>query len=299
MAPIPATSPRPILKRSSQSHSDNPTNDNLPPLRIPRQCPNTVHFPPSPILARTFSAYSSSTYDRSPIVVLPNICALPARGCPGRTYLPGCPVPVSPSTSPDSNAHKSAMKAKGAHIHPRRALTFGLVVPEPTPDCATRLAVPPPLVPDVSSESDESDGLTCSPSRFDASASVTGPLSLLSVSSLPNLKLGESMLHSPESPDEEEYRYFTYEEEKRRRRKRDRGKGGREQSPRRRTRGHDQGTRDLERKTADGIFGEELEEDDDAEDDDIAECRYKSFYSGTTLRGCGLDTIDDTCLGGF
>ena len=294
MSPIPATSPRPILKRSPQSHPDNPTNDKFPPLRIPRQCPNTVHFPPSPILARTFSAYSSSTYDRSPIVVLPNICALPARGCPGRTYLPGCTVPPSSSTSPDSNAHKSTLKAKGKHMHPRRALTFGLV-PEPTPNCATGpLAVPPQLVPDVSSESDESDGLTCSPTFFDTSAIATSPLTSLSVSSLPNLKLGESMLHSPESPDEEEYQYYTYEEEKRRRRRRDRGKGGREQSPRRLTRGHDQGTRDLERKPTDG---EELEEDDDAEDDDIAECRYKSFYSG--LRGCGLDTNDDTCLGGF
>ena len=296
MSPIPAASPRPILKRSSHSHSDNPTNDKVPPLRIPRQCPNTVHFPPSPILARTFSAYSPSTYDRSPIVVAPNICALPARGCPGRTYLPGCTVLLSPSNSPDSNARKSALNAKGKHIHPRRALNFGLA-PEPTPDCATvPLAVPPPLVPDVSSESDESDGLTCSPSIFDASAGVTSALSSLSVSSLPNLKFGESMLHSPESPDEEEYQYHTYEEEKRRRRKRDRGKGGREQSPRRLVRGHDQNARDLERKPTDG---DDLEGDDDAEDDDIAECRYKSFYSGTALRGCGLDTDDDTCLGGF
>lgn len=288
-------SPRPILKRSSQSHPDNPTNDKTPPLHIPRHCPNTVHFPPSPVLARTFSAYSSSTYDRSPIVVLPNICALPARGCPGRTYLPGCTVPLSPSTSPDSYAHKAALKAKGTHMHPRRAFSFGLV-PQPTPDCATGpLAVPPPLVPDVSSESDESDGLMNSPSWFDANATTTNPLSLFPVASLPNLKLGESVLHSPESPDEEEYQYYTYEEEKRRRRKRDRGKGGREQCPRQRSRGHDQ-ARDLERKPTDG---EELEEDDEAEEDDIAECRYKSFYSGTTLRGCGLDADDDTCLGGF
>ena len=149
---------RPILKRSSQSCPDNPINDNLPPLRIPTQCPNTVPLSTLPILARTFSAYSSSTYDRSPIVVLPNICALPARGCPDRTYLPGCTVPASPSTSPDSNVYKSALKAKGTHIHPRRALPFGLV-PEPAPDCATHpLAVPQPLVSDVSSESDESDG---------------------------------------------------------------------------------------------------------------------------------------------
>ncbi|KAF8269865.1 hypothetical protein EI94DRAFT_1724470 [Lactarius quietus] len=183
-------------------------------------------------------------------------------------------------------------------MHPRRALTFALV-PETTPDCATGpLAVPPPLVHDISSESDESDGLTCSPSFYDASATTASPLSSLSISSFPNLKLGESMLHSPESPDEEEYQYYTYEEEKRRRRKRDRGKGGREQSSRRLTRGHDQGARDLERKLTDGIFGEDLEEDDDAEDD-IAQGRYKSFYSGIALRGCGLDTIDDTCLGGF
>ena len=182
-------------------------------------------------------------------------------------------------------------------MHPRRALSFGLV-PELTPDCTTAsLAVlPPPLVPDVSSESDESDGLTYSPSCFDASTTATSPLSL-PVAPLSNLNIGKGMLHSPESPDEDEYQYYTYEEEKRRRRRRDRGKGGREQSPRQRTRGHDQGTRDLERKPTDGIFGEEQEEDDD--DDDIAECRYKSFYSGTALRGCGLDTNDDTCLGGF
>lgn len=181
-------------------------------------------------------------------------------------------------------------------MHPRRALSFGFV-PEPTPDCATGpLAAPPPLVPDVSSESDESDGLTNSPSCFDASVAATNPLSSLSVASLPNLKLGESMLHSPESPDEEEYQYHTYEEEKRRRRKRDRGKGGREQCLRQRTR---VGTRDLERKPTDGILGEDLEEDDDAEDDDKTKGRYKSFYSGTALRGCGLDKDDDTCLGGF
>ena len=298
MSPVSATSPRPILKHSSTPHPDNPTSDTLPPLHIPRQCPNTVHFPPSPILARTFSAYSSSTYDRSPIVVLPNICALPARGCPGRTYRPGCKVPPSPGTSPESHA-RSALKAKGTHIHPRRALSFGLV-PEPTSDCTTGplVVLPPPLVPDVCSESDESDGLTYSPPCFDASAPATSPLSL-PVDSLSNLNIGKGMLHSPESPDEEEYQYYTYEEEKRRRRRRDRGKGGREQNPRQRHRGHDQGTRDLERKPTDGILGEELEEDDEAEDDDRAGSRFKSLYSVTTLRGCGLDTNDDTCLGGF
>jgi hypothetical protein len=57
--------------------------------------------------------------------------------------------------------------------------------------------------------------------------------------------------------------------------------------------------RDLESKATNNIPGEELEEDDEAEDDDIAQCRYKSFYLGTSLGGCGLGADDETCLGGF
>jgi hypothetical protein len=55
--------------------------------------------------------------------------------------------------------------------------------------------------------------------------------------------------------------------------------------------------RDLEAKT-NGISGE-LEDDDDAEDVDIAECRYKSFCSGTSFGSYGLEADDETCLGGF
>ena len=127
MAPMSVALPRPILKHSSQSHPDLSTDSPLS-LHLTRQCRNTVHFPPSPTLTRTFSAHSPSTYDRTPIVVLPNICALPARGCPGRTYIPGCsvPSPHSATGSPDSHS-------RGKHMHPRRALGFG-VVQEATPD---------------------------------------------------------------------------------------------------------------------------------------------------------------------
>jgi len=258
-----------------------------------------VHFPPSPSLTRTFSAHSSSTYDRSPIVVLPNICALPARGCPGRTYIPGCPTSFGPS--PELRVSKAAIKAGGRHLHPRRAVGFGFV-PEPTPDGCATSEIPPPLIPDVSSESDESDGFTSPPSECDANAAIANPLTFLPFSSLPNLNIGEGIFHSPESPDEEDHQYHKFEEEKRRRRKRDRdrdrGKGGREQCHRQRADGRDM-SRDLERKPTNGIPGEELEEDDEAEDNDIGELRYKSFYSGTSLRGCGLEAVDDTCLGGF
>ena len=300
MSPISLALPRPILKHSSHSRPD--LSDDTPrPLSLPapRQCRNTVHFPPSPTLTRTFSAYSSSAYDRSPIVVLPNICALPARGCPGRTYIPGCAPSSKPSPSPHLHTSKAAVKAGGRHLHPRRTVGFAFF-PGPTSDTFASESDVPHLVPDVSSESDESDGVASPPSKCDAGTAVPDPLTFLPFASLANLTIGDGLFHSPESPDEEDHQYHKYEEEKRRRRKRDRdhGKGGREQCPRQRTYGQDVSARDLERKPTDGI-GEELEEDDEAEDNDIGTCRYKSLYLGTSLRGCGLEADDDTCLGGF
>ena len=44
-----------------------------------------VHFPPTPTLASTVNTHSSSIYDRAPIEVTPNICALPERG--GRMFI--------------------------------------------------------------------------------------------------------------------------------------------------------------------------------------------------------------------
>ncbi|KIY70058.1 hypothetical protein CYLTODRAFT_452082 [Cylindrobasidium torrendii FP15055 ss-10] len=80
-----ATPPRPILKRAKSNHT-----------------PHAVHFPSSPLLTKTFDAPS---YDRTPIVVVPNSCALPERG--GRCYtfdLPAVPdlVPDESDESDDS-----------------------------------------------------------------------------------------------------------------------------------------------------------------------------------------------------
>jgi hypothetical protein len=286
MSPMSVALPRPILKQSSQSHP-NLSDDRPLSLRLSQQCRNTVHFPPSPTLTRTFSAHSPSTYDRSPIVVLPNICALPARGCPGRTYIPGSSL----GPSPDLHSRKAAISSGGKHLHPRRALGFGLV-PEATPDNLTITSdIPPPLVPDVSSESDESDGFTSPPSDCNANPIDPNALSFLPFASL---NVSEGVFHSRESSNEEDYQYHRYEEEKRRRRKRDRDrdrKGGRDQCPRQRAHGPDM---NIQSKAPNNISGEELEEDDEPEDDDIGECRYKSFYAG----GFGLE-VDDTCLGGF
>ncbi|KAK2465141.1 hypothetical protein APHAL10511_002833 [Amanita phalloides] len=113
--------PRPILKRAA----------NTSPTPSPNSSHHVVHFPPSPSLTRIFSAHSSATYDRSPIVIAPNACTLPERGCPGRTYYSG------------EDSRPRCAKA----IHPRSL-----------PGLSRSSDIPPPLVPDLSSESDESDG---------------------------------------------------------------------------------------------------------------------------------------------
>ncbi|CAE7127039.1 unnamed protein product [Rhizoctonia solani] len=88
-----------------------------------------VHFPTAKRdLVKTRVTHSPASYDRSPIVVAPNSCALPARGCPGRTYAPD---------------------AIGRSIHPSAPRR------RPSTPC-------PGLVPDEGS-SDDSDGLISPP----------------------------------------------------------------------------------------------------------------------------------------
>jgi hypothetical protein len=118
-------SPRPILKRTS--NVDNPSH--------------RVHFPPPTSLTRTFVADS---YDRTPIVVSPNTCALPERGCPGRTY------------SLDESARCSSRRASQIthDYHPR---VLNLLHQVGSPDHAVVPSLLPPLIQDLSSESDESD----------------------------------------------------------------------------------------------------------------------------------------------
>ncbi|KAF9778884.1 hypothetical protein BJ322DRAFT_459217 [Thelephora terrestris] len=113
--------PRPILKRSNSSLD-----------RERKQA--VVHFPPSPIISKTFVAHSPAIYDRSPIVVVPNSCALPERGCPGRTY------------TLERNCRRSN------EFGGLRTL-FG--------DESTESLLPPPLIQDTSSSSSDesSDGL--------------------------------------------------------------------------------------------------------------------------------------------
>jgi hypothetical protein len=131
--------PRPILKPSS---SPGP----LLPASHPSRGSH-VHFPAQ--LSRTYSAHSRNEYDRSAIVVAPNTCALPARGCPGRTYVPSQEYDYDPT---DDHASRAALRAAGSpprFSHSPSKPKYA----EPHPHF---LAHPPPFMDNSSSESDES-----------------------------------------------------------------------------------------------------------------------------------------------
>jgi hypothetical protein len=121
-------------------------------------------------------------YDRSPIVVTPNSCALPERGCPGRTYTLDDSGPQLPTSNWRSGAHN------GRHLHPRAVATAYRVSSSEDEDSedndvqqrppSRTFFVPPPLIPDLSSESDESDGPTSSlpgPAQYSMPSSYHHP----------------------------------------------------------------------------------------------------------------------------
>jgi len=154
--------PRPILKH--QQTAPNYGRVIGSPERL-----HVVHFPPSPTLTRTYSAYPPSTYDRSPIVVAPNTCALPERGCPGRTYTLDEERPASSSSPSKRSQH-------GIHLHPRAVFNHQSQISpsklggiDDGSQCTPWRSSPtqPPLIPDLSSGSDESDG--SSPDSYNAS----------------------------------------------------------------------------------------------------------------------------------
>ncbi|EKM60673.1 uncharacterized protein PHACADRAFT_84753 [Phanerochaete carnosa HHB-10118-sp] len=180
--PLPTTCPcpRPILKkRYAPSSSDvpstpsvlSPRDESAQLLSIdPSVLQPLVRFPSTSSLTRTFTAYSPSIYDRSPIVVTPNKCSLPARGCPGKTYLPG----DAPTKSKADDGSPAGYSTAGRHLHPRAVrvqMPYGAadedeeLTPRALTSSGTHSHSLPPLVPDVSSssESDESDGFSSPP----------------------------------------------------------------------------------------------------------------------------------------
>ena len=167
--------PRPILKKQRSpplldaAIPTSPRDESAQLLGIdPSVLQPVVRFPPTNVLCRTFDADSPSIYDRSPIVVTPNKCKLPERGCPGRTYLPGDEATHSSSKGAGSKAH-DWIDASGRHLHPRAVrvqLASDSNDEQPSPRMAGSYGHSmPTLVPDFSSssESDESDGFSSPP----------------------------------------------------------------------------------------------------------------------------------------
>ncbi|KAG8862076.1 hypothetical protein FRB96_002106 [Tulasnella sp. 330] len=84
-----SNAPRPILKSSSRKSSTSSTTSSCSSSPSPPPTPSSSRGPCvqfSQCLSTTYLAYSSVDYNRSPITVTPNTCALPSRGrCTGST----------------------------------------------------------------------------------------------------------------------------------------------------------------------------------------------------------------------
>ncbi len=184
MPPTYCPCPRPILKRRSpipateltqSSSSTSPRDESAQLLGIdPSILQPLVRFPPKSTLACVFQADSPSTYDRSPIVVNPNNCSLPERGCPGKTYVPsedtlGAAIAFA---SRRNGGLKSSKDHSPMGRHLTRAVHVHLSFDDENCEDLTPRATPvaytyplPPLIPDLSSssESEESDGFSSPP----------------------------------------------------------------------------------------------------------------------------------------
>jgi len=214
---------RPILKRYSESPSSSGSGSlsSYGSSSSPK-----VHFPPSTSLTSTYTAHSSSVYDRTPIKVSPNACALPERGCPGRTYVldnsaydDDASPPPSPSNYAPVDWRKSRRTGSPARV---RVVGFDVMGRYRSVDCSesdeehspsqgntsssssssssARMAQsrstlipsrPPSLVQDFSSESDESDGFI---------ARISGSLDTMSISNSPRKSRAPRQLQSTPSP---------------------------------------------------------------------------------------------------
>ena len=140
------------MKQSSDS-PDYPifpfSNTSIPGSSAPR-----VLFPPSPELAQTYFTHSVIAYDRTPIVVAPNDCELPERGCPGRTYGAACESDDGVDRALD---YFQSKRREGSDLAGEERPSIHRM---------------PPLVPDLSSsDSEDSDDLL-SPPNVDESAFI-------------------------------------------------------------------------------------------------------------------------------
>ncbi|GJJ13226.1 hypothetical protein Clacol_007477 [Clathrus columnatus] len=178
-------SPRSILKSDFQKSSNTKSNSH-------------VHFPPSPsqLVSATYYAHSAAHYDRSPLIVAPNDCAIPRRNCPERTYVL-CDREARLLTQVDADYSDSHHHDANVDYTPRSSSYHQRVDYFSSPSHATSFysSQPPHCVPDLTwSESEDSDGLISPPVNVDFRQSFSS----LNISS-PNLRarIQKPLLSSP------------------------------------------------------------------------------------------------------
>ena len=148
---------RPILKPLPHSYNDSPlpfaSSSHVPPLDSPH-----VHFPPTPVMTKISITHSPFSYDRAPIQVAPNVCALPERG---ERKVGGV---MSMKGEEEGYFHPSACKSEFipfAFNNPRTTPPMRRHHTQPSSTSSERdahlypyLPLAPPLIFDHSSESD-------------------------------------------------------------------------------------------------------------------------------------------------
>jgi len=177
--------PRPILKSM-------PEYCPLPFSTYPLHSPH-VHFPPTPSLTSTDFTHSAIVYDRAPIVVSENVCALPERG--GRCY-ESCDVQAqkqprrshSQSGAIGGTSFARDSQSKGSYFHPR---AFEAAEPEQAPNHNDRYDSYFTLHDNSSSSSASSSSSSSSDSDSDSSYDSFNSC-LTSIPRVVNSSLGDS-----------------------------------------------------------------------------------------------------------
>jgi hypothetical protein len=258
----------------------------------PRKIQHAVHFPPSPVLTRAGLAHSPASYDRSPIRVEKNNCALPERGCPGRTYTL-CEEDQEDGAS-SQGLLTLASYSEGKTLHPRAMAAMAVPSTDMEPStsfgddssqASTQSDHPhlPSLIPDCSSsETDESDGLASPPHEFALfprsallskarpqllePTSLTAAADLLAAHDDAARELSRSLNFLPHAP------------------------GG--LRPRRRL------DSKVRAPSVDSPSSGDTTEEDTA-DEDSSKPSYRRLNISTSLSMCQLDDGDEGCLAGF
>lgn len=140
----------PVRTSFSYSTSCSRPSSSLAPPALPFATCSTadilpsphVHFPPTPRLTETAHTHSSGAYDRAPIEICENTCALPERG--GRTYSPSPMISRRSATPVNSYFHPRAREACTVSQPPPLVSDYGSSESEDSEDTLGRGMLTPP-----------------------------------------------------------------------------------------------------------------------------------------------------------